>query len=162
MVPLYPAVESAWPVPEGYRVRKACRDDDVAGHIRTIYEEFGLDFDLEFEDDLIDVTESHADGAFWVVEDAEGIVATGAVAPNGAARVIKRMYVAPRGRRAGLARGLLSLCLAWGGFAWSELWVMCGSARRTGSTSPRAFAPAPRACSRISTGAWSVTSGTTR
>lgn len=122
MAPLYPAVESVWRVPEGYRVREATPNDDVAGHIRTIYEEFGLDFDLEFEDDLVDVMESYASGAFWVVEDAEGIVATGAVAPNGAARVIKRMYVAPRGRRAGLARGLLSLCLSWGGFAWSELW----------------------------------------
>lgn len=122
MAPLYPAEEHAWAVPDGYRVRRVAPDDDVSGHIRTIYEEFGLAFDLEFEDDLKDVDASYASGAFWVVEDDQGIVATGAVAPNGAARVIKRMYVAPRGRRAGLARGLLALCLSWGDFAWSELW----------------------------------------
>jgi GNAT superfamily N-acetyltransferase len=118
----YPAVAATWTVPEGYRLRAVAPDDDVAGHIRKIYEEFGLAFDLDFEDDLISVPESFASGAFWVVEDAEGIVATAGVVPSGAYRTIKRMYVAPRGRRAGLARGLLSLCLGWGNFLGTELW----------------------------------------
>jgi GNAT superfamily N-acetyltransferase len=49
-------------------------------------------------------------------------VATGAVLPNGAARLIKRMYVARRGRRLGLARRLLRELCTFGDFAWSELW----------------------------------------
>lgn len=96
--------------------------DPVADHIRRIYEEFRLDFDPAFEDDLADVGRSYAHGAFWVVEDAEGIVATAGVLPNGGARIIKRIYVAPRGRRGGLARRLLRQAAAWGDFPRTELW----------------------------------------
>ncbi len=71
---------------------------------------------------MYDVGASYSSGAFWVIEDEDGLVATGAVVPNGAARLIKRMYVAARARRLGLARGLLHQCLGWGDFAWSELW----------------------------------------
>lgn len=96
--------------------------DDVAAHIRRIYEEHGLCFDPAFEDDLADVGRSYASGAFWVVEDGDGIVATGAVVPSGGVRLIKRMYVAARGRRLGLARGLLRHALGWGDFVATELW----------------------------------------
>ncbi len=109
-------------LPPGLTLRPVREGDPVADHIRAIYEEFHLVFDLEFEDDLVDVPRSFTDGAFWIIEDGQGIIATGGVMPNGAARVIKRMYVAPRGRRLGLARHLLHACLAWGDFAWSELW----------------------------------------
>ncbi len=119
---MYPAPAGLWQPPPGSRIRRALPTDNIVGHIRQIYEEFLLEFDLDFEDDLRSVGESYASGAFWVVEDALGIVATGAVAPGGAARVVKRMYVAPRGRRSGLARGLLRHCMAWGDFAWTELW----------------------------------------
>jgi GNAT superfamily N-acetyltransferase len=143
MSPLYPPAAPAWRPPEGYRLRESQPNDDIVGHICGIYEEFGLGFDLDFEDDLVNVAASYAAGAFWVVEDAEGIVATGAVAAAGAARVIKRMYVAPRGRRAGLARGLLGHCLGWGEFACSELWsdVRFRSAHRLYLS--EGFAPGP-------------------
>lgn len=96
--------------------------DPVRDHIASIYEEFGLAFDPAFEDDLDDIPASYTPGAFWVVEDTAGLVATAAVVPHGPARLIKRIYVAPRGRRTGLARRLLHQCLAWGDFARSELW----------------------------------------
>lgn len=109
-------------LPVGLTLRPARAADDVAGHIRAIYEEFSLEFDLEFEDDLQDVVTTYARGRFLVIEDEAGLVATGAVLPNGAARVIKRMYVAPRGRRLGLARFLVRELCTFGEFAWSELW----------------------------------------
>lgn len=96
--------------------------DPVAEHIRSIYDEFELGFDLDFEDDLVDVAASYQGGAFWVVEDGSGIVATAAVVPNGGARLVKRIYVSSRGRRGGLARRLLRQCAAWGSFARTELW----------------------------------------
>jgi GNAT superfamily N-acetyltransferase len=119
---LYPSADAAWAPPPGFRLRPFAPGDDVGAHIRTIYEEFGLEFDLDFEDDLIDPGASYASGRLWIVEDAAGIVATGGVVPAGAARLVKRMYVAPRGRRAGLARAILRLLLGWGDFAWTELW----------------------------------------
>jgi GNAT superfamily N-acetyltransferase len=96
--------------------------DPVRDHIRRIYEEFHLAFDPAFEDDLDDIAATYAHGALWVIDDAEGIVATGGVVPNGAARLIKRIYVAPRGRRAGLARQILRQACAWGDFPRTELW----------------------------------------
>ncbi len=87
-----------------------------------IYQEYDLVYDPQFEDDLLDCSASYSAGAFWVIEDERGIVATGAVVPNGGARLIKRMYVAARARRLGLARVLLHQCLGWGDFARSELW----------------------------------------
>lgn len=96
--------------------------DPVRVHITAIYEEFGLAFDPAFEDDLDDIAASYTPGAFWVVEDTSGIVATAGVVPYGPARLIKRIYVAPRGRRGGLARQLLRACAAWGEFARTELW----------------------------------------
>ncbi len=109
-------------LPPGLTLRPAHADDPVADHIRVIYEEHGLEFDLAFEDDLLDVVATYAPGCFLVIEDAEGLLATGAVLPNGAARVIKRMYVAPRGRRLGLARLLLRELCTFGDAAWTELW----------------------------------------
>lgn len=109
-------------LPAGLTLRAARTGDPIAEHIQSIYQEFGLEFDLDFEDDLVDVPRSYTTGAFWVILDDLGIVATGGVMPNGAARVVKRMYVAPRGRGRGLARHLLHLVLAWRGFAWTELW----------------------------------------
>jgi GNAT superfamily N-acetyltransferase len=105
-----------------FQLREFRSGDDVAAHIRSIYEEFQLVFDLEFEDDLQDVGESYASGKFWLVEDEAGIVATAAVLPHGAARIVKRIYVAPRGRRAGLARELLRETMRWGDFVRTELW----------------------------------------
>ena len=104
--------------------------DPVREHIAAIYREFGLEFDPEFEDDLLDVGESYRHGAFWVVEGAgpradggpEGILATGAVLPAGPARVIKRIYVAREARRYGLARQLVRRATGWGDFARTELW----------------------------------------
>jgi GNAT superfamily N-acetyltransferase len=90
--------------------------------VARIYGEFGLEFDPDFEDDLLDVAASYAHGAFWVAEDADGLVGTCGVVPNGWARVIKRMYVAPRGRRSGLATALLDRCLAFGSYGRTELW----------------------------------------
>lgn len=109
-------------LPDGHTLRDWQPGDDVAGHIRSIYDEYGLCFDPDFEDDLEDVATSYASGKFWVILDGEGLVATGAVVPNGGARLVKRMYVAPRGRRLGLARLLLRRALAWGDFVATELW----------------------------------------
>lgn len=96
--------------------------DPVAEHIRAIYSEFNLVFDLDFEDDLVDIARSYAGGAFWLVEDSQGIVATAAVLPHGGARIVKRIYVSARGRRGGLARQLLRKCMGWGDFVRTELW----------------------------------------
>lgn len=97
-------------------------DDDVQAHVAGIYREFGLVFDPAFEDDLLDVGAAYAGGAFWVIDGPEGILATGGVVPNGAARLIKRIYVAPGARRLGLARTLLRRCTAFGDFVRTELW----------------------------------------
>ncbi len=97
-------------------------DDDVRAHVRTVYEEFGLGYDPAFEDDLEEPLAHYAHGAFWVVTDGDGIVATGGVVPHGALRCVKRMYVVPRGRRSGLARDILRRLLAWGNFEGTELW----------------------------------------
>lgn len=94
----------------------------VAAHIAAIYEEHGLTYDAAFEDDLLDIDGAYAAGCFWVEEDEAGIVATCGVVPNGSARLIKRMYVASRARRRGLARQLLRRACAWGDFRRSELW----------------------------------------
>ncbi len=94
----------------------------MAEHIRAIYEEHGLTFDIEFEDDLQDVCAAYARGAFWVAEIDGRIVGTGGVVANGWARVIKRIYVAPEGRRTGLARDLVRRAYTWGDFDRTELW----------------------------------------
>lgn len=96
--------------------------DDVTGHIARIYEEFGLCFDDAFEDDLMDVGQAYARGLFLVAEDQDGLVATAAAQANGGVRLVRRMYVAPRGRRHGLARAMLRACMTWGDFARTELW----------------------------------------
>ena len=104
--------------------------DRVAEHIRAIYEEFGLTYDPDFEDDLLDVASSYAHGRFLVVAGAgpraDGgpaeILATGAVVPCGGVRLVKRMYVAREGRRGGLARAILRELCAFGDFARTELW----------------------------------------
>lgn len=107
----------------GLTVRPLRADDDVAGHIARVYTEFGLEFDPAFEDDLLDPMESYRHGMFLVAEGADGrIVGTAAVAPHGGARVIKRIYIAPEGRRGGLARRLVRECCAWGRFVRTELW----------------------------------------
>lgn len=107
---------------EGIHIRPWRPGDDVSGHIARVYAEFGLCFDPQFEDDLLDVGASYARGHFLVAEDAGGIVGTAAAAACGGVRIVRRMYVAPRGRRAGLARRLLHACLAWGDFSRTELW----------------------------------------
>lgn len=96
--------------------------DDVAGHIAAIYAEHHLCFDPVYEDDLFDVAGVYGHGAFWVAEDEDGLVATAAVVPDGGARLIRRMYVAPRGRRRGLAARLLAQCEQFGSFARTHLW----------------------------------------
>ncbi|MFZ5476183.1 MAG: GNAT family N-acetyltransferase [Myxococcota bacterium] len=96
--------------------------DPVRDHVAGVYAEFGLVFDDAFEDDLADVEAAYAGGVFWVVEDGEGIAATAGVVPHGPARLIKRIYVAARARRGGLARALLRRACAWGDFARTELW----------------------------------------
>ena len=129
--------------PPGLHLRDARPSDAIAAHIAAVYAEFDLVFDLDFEDDLQDVVGTYALGRFLVVEDEAGVVATGAVLPNGAARIIKRMYVAPRGRRGGLARGLLRELCTFGHFAWTELWsdVRFRSAHRLYAS--EGFAPGP-------------------
>lgn len=107
---------------DGLHLRLFRPGDPVAEHIRAIYCEFNLVFDLDFEDDLVDIGSAYQGGAFWVVEDSEGIVATAAVLPHGGARIVKRIYVAARGRRGGLARELLRKCMGWGDFVRTELW----------------------------------------
>lgn len=97
-------------------------EDDVRAHVRRVYEEFHLAFDDAFEGDLADVGAAYAGGAFWVIDGADGILATAGVMPHGAARIVKRIYVAPAGRRLGLARLLLRRCAAFGAFAFTELW----------------------------------------
>ncbi len=100
----------------------------VAAHIAAIYDEFGLAFDLPFEDDLIDVAGTYAEGAFWIVESQEErdlpprIEATAAVLPHGPTRVFKRLYVARAARRSGVARALLHAAHGWGDFVRTELW----------------------------------------
>jgi GNAT superfamily N-acetyltransferase len=97
-------------------------EDPVAAHIRAIYEEHGLTFDLDFEDDLQDVCASYARGAFWVAEVDGRLLGTAGVVANGGARVIKRIYIAPEARRTGLARRFVRMAAAWGDFPRTELW----------------------------------------
>ena len=94
----------------------------MSNHIARIYAEFGLCFDPHFEDDLLDMGAAYARGCFLVAVDADGLVGTAAAQAGGGVRLVRRMYVAPRGRRVGLARRLLHDCLAWGDFARTELW----------------------------------------
>ena len=96
--------------------------DPVLDHVRRIYDEFGLGFDPEFEDDLEDVGEHYASGAFWVVEEDGRLLATAGVVPHGGTRLIKRIYVAAEARRRGFARTLLRKCAAWGDFPRTEMW----------------------------------------
>ncbi len=103
-------------------VRDVRPDDPVTDHIRAIYEEHGLAFDLDFEDDLQDVCASYRRGAFWVAELDGRLVGTGGVVANGWARVIKRIYIAPAARRTGLARELVRRAYTWGDFSRTELW----------------------------------------
>lgn len=113
------------PLPPGWSLRLAGPQDSsaVAAHIARIYEEFGLTFDLDFEDDLIDVADTYKHGAFWIVEgDGGRIHATAAVLPNGGSRLFKRLYVAPIARRSGVGRALLEAAQGWGDFARTELW----------------------------------------
>lgn len=103
-------------------VRPALPGDPIRAHVRAIYEEFGLQFDPEFEDDLEDVPTHYAQGAMWVAEDGGRLLACGGVVAGGGARVIKRIYVAREARRHGLARELLRRGCAWGDFNRTELW----------------------------------------
>ncbi len=105
-----------------FTIRSWRPGDDVAGHIARIYGEFGLCFDPDFEDDLLDVGANYARAHFLVAEDPDGIAGTAAACAEGGVRLIRRMYVAPRARRHGLARALLAECLRWGDFARTELW----------------------------------------
>lgn len=109
------------------------RDDPVREHVAAIYAEHDVVYDADFEDDLEDPLTAYASGAFWVVDDAPGILpegvrpatpllATAGVVPNGAVRTIKRIYVASAARRLGLARQLLRLAASWGDFEATELW----------------------------------------
>lgn len=112
------------PLPSGWTLRLATSADSttVADHIRRIYEEFGLEFDLEFEDDLLDVGATYRHGAFWIVEGSNRLQATAAVLPNGGSRLFKRLYVSPTARRTGIARSLLGAAHGWGDFVRTELW----------------------------------------
>jgi GNAT superfamily N-acetyltransferase len=112
------------PLPPGWTVRHAGPGDSeaVAAHIAGIYTEFGLAFDLPFEDDLVDVAGTYAQGVFWIVEGEGAIQATAAVLPHGGSRVFKRLYVARSARRTGLARALLHAAHGWGDFVRTELW----------------------------------------
>lgn len=96
--------------------------DPVAEHIAQIYAEHGLQFDADFEDDLFQIPTAYAHGQFWIAEENGELLATGAAVPNGGVRLIRRMYVASRARRRGLARLLLQKCLEWGDFSRTELW----------------------------------------
>ncbi len=104
------------------RLRAWRPTDDVAAHIAAIYVEYGLCFDPSYENDLFDIEGAYAGGAFWVVEDEQGILATAAVVPDSGARLIRRMYVARRGRRRGLAAELIAACEGWGSFSRTHLW----------------------------------------
>lgn len=112
------------PLPPGWTQRGVNPGDSaaVAAHIAGIYTEFGLAFDLPFEDDLVDVAGTYAHGAFWIVEGDGVIQATAAVLPHGGSRVFKRLYVARTARRTGIARALLHHAHAWGDFVRTELW----------------------------------------
>lgn len=103
-------------------IRPWTPSDNAALHIATIYAEYGLCFDADFEDDLFDIGRVYAHGRFWVAVEAGQLLATAAVVPNGGVRLIRRMYVARQARRRGLARVLLQKCLDWGDFSRSELW----------------------------------------
>lgn len=103
-------------------VRELRPGDPVGEHVRRVYEEFGLCYDPDFEDDLLDAARAYAGGSFLVAEAGGNLLATAAVVPNGGARLIKRIYVAREARRLGLARRLLRACMAWGDFAATELW----------------------------------------
>ncbi len=116
------------PLPTGWNLRvvtpaTAAADSlAVAAHIASIYTEFGLEFDLQFEDDLIDLDASYSTGRFWIIEGAGRIQATAAILPHGGARIFKRLYIAPTARRGGIARALFRLACAWGDFPRTELW----------------------------------------
>lgn len=103
-------------------VRAVRADDDIQGHVRRVYAEYGVTFDPAFEDDLADVPAAYATGAFWVVTREGRLVACAGVVPNGGARLVRRIYVAADARRLGLARALLRRCAAWGDFPATELW----------------------------------------
>jgi GNAT superfamily N-acetyltransferase len=107
---------------EPLTIRRWRPGDAAADHVASVYAEYGLVFDPVFEDDLADIARVYAHGAFYVAEDASGLIGTCGVAPSGGARVIKRMYVGERGRRRGIARALLRRCMEFGDFARTELW----------------------------------------
>ncbi len=107
---------------ERFHIRPWREGDDARGHIAGVYREYGLCFEPGFEDDLGDVGRTYARALFLVAEDEGGLVATAAACDHGGVRLVRRMYVAPRARRAGLARTLLRACMAWGPWVRTELW----------------------------------------
>ncbi len=111
-------------LPEGWTLRCVTPADSslIADHIAGVYAEFGLSFDLPFEDDLIDVADTYAHGAFWLVEADGRLLATAGVLPHGGSRIFKRLYVHSAARRSGIARKLLHAAHAWGDFPRTELW----------------------------------------
>ena len=96
-------------------------DDDVPGHISGIYQEYGLIFDPDFEDDLFDIPGHYRSGGFWVAASEGALVGTVAVMPQGGARLLRRMYVKPEYRKTGLASILLKRAASEG--PWRDTWL---------------------------------------
>ena len=103
------------------QIRPWTPSDDVAAHISGIYEEYGLFFDPSFEDDLFDVPGHYRSGGFWVAENETGLIGTVAIVPQGAARLLRRMYVSKRHRGDGVAAALLRHAAAAG--PWKTTWL---------------------------------------
>lgn len=96
--------------------------DPVAQHIASIYHEYGLCFDKDFEDDLFAIPQMYRHGQLWVAYQDGRLVGSGAAVPDGGSRLIRRMYVASSVRRQGLAQELLNRCLGFGDFTRTHLW----------------------------------------
>ena len=134
------------PLPTGWNLRvvtptTAAGDSlAVAAHIASIYTEFGLEFDLQFEDDLIDLDVSYSTGCFWIIEGA------GRTSLSGCTLRPRRVAAASPVRSFGWpARGGTSRAPSFG--------AMCASATPTSCTCLRAFCRDRRGCLTIPTAA---------
>lgn len=122
---------------QDYLVRSWQPSDRIpaAKVIRTVLAEYGLDWEPEKADQDVLQVETYylkTDGEFWVIEQQQEIVGTGAYYPiqRGQHAVeIRKMYLLPQARGQGLGKFLLNqleATIAARGFG--EIWIETASA----------------------------------
>ncbi|MEO1669762.1 MAG: GNAT family N-acetyltransferase [Cyanobacteria bacterium J06631_2] len=106
----------------------------AAGVIKTILEEYGLPWQPELADrDVIEVEASYLEvgGEFWVVEQNETIVGTGAYQPISRGKnavEIRNVYLLPQVCGCGLGRYLLTVLeIAIAIKDYQEIWIETAS-----------------------------------